>query len=215
MFRDNAVLTTIWAAPKADWTNISAVNTGTMYSNCTSLAGGNGTAYDASSVGLSMSRVDGLNGKRGYFTAKQYRDGEILSLGTWLDKRIEPVHVNLGVDKTFKFKAGNSTPEILSIAEDEFTFELRKDSLTGDLLQTVKTPATSSKPFVSASFDNLVFGPEDVGTHEYWITETQNNDSHISDDGDGTWKAEITINLTSDTITGKKILTYTKNLTQV
>lgn len=53
-----------------DWATESVQRSGSMFLECSSLTGGNGTTYDSSHTDASYARIDGLNGQPGYFTAK-------------------------------------------------------------------------------------------------------------------------------------------------
>ena len=68
MFEGCTSLTTIYAASDADWSGIGTSDG--MFNGCINLVGGNGTEFDPDSVDASRACVDGLNGKSGYFTAK-------------------------------------------------------------------------------------------------------------------------------------------------
>ena len=68
MFEGCASLITIYAASDADWSGISTSDG--MFNGCINLVGGNGTEFDPDSVDASRACIDGLNGKSGYFTAK-------------------------------------------------------------------------------------------------------------------------------------------------
>ena len=70
MFQFCHSLKTIYTAATADWSGTTADSTD-MFTGCSALVGGNGTAYNASSVTAAYARVDGLNGAAGYFTAKE------------------------------------------------------------------------------------------------------------------------------------------------
>ena len=69
MFYGCPALTTIYVG--ADW-DVSNVNNSTeMFTGCTSLKGGAGTAYnDANPKDKTYARIDGLNNQPGYFSAK-------------------------------------------------------------------------------------------------------------------------------------------------
>ena len=70
-------LTTIYAAPDADWSGISAIDSSEdLFSNCPALVGGGGTEFDPNNVDVNRACIDGLNGKPGYFTAKPVYDPE-------------------------------------------------------------------------------------------------------------------------------------------
>lgn len=69
MFNGCKNLSTLYTAPDVDWS--SATSSSSMFYNCTSLTGGNGTAFDSSKINAAYARVDGLNGNAGYFTAKE------------------------------------------------------------------------------------------------------------------------------------------------
>ena len=61
-------LTTIYSSPDTDWSGIE--NSIELFHDCNALIGGNGTEFDPDSVDASRACIDGLNGKSGYFTAK-------------------------------------------------------------------------------------------------------------------------------------------------
>ena len=67
MFYGCSSLTTINC--EDDWSTGSATSDGMFY-GCTSLEGGNGTKYDAGKTDKTYARLDGLDGKPGYFSAK-------------------------------------------------------------------------------------------------------------------------------------------------
>ena len=63
MFDGCAALATITAS---DWS--ATVTSGNMFNGCTSLVGGNGTAYNSSHTNGEYARIDRV-GNPGYFTA--------------------------------------------------------------------------------------------------------------------------------------------------
>ena len=63
-------LTTIYAAAGTDWGSIENIKSSDMFLICESLKGGNNTVYDESKIDKTYARIDGLNGKPGYFTVK-------------------------------------------------------------------------------------------------------------------------------------------------
>ena len=67
MFSYCSSLTTINC--DADWSTGSA-SAGYMFYGCTSLVGGNGTKYNSDKIDVTYARLDGLDGKPGYFSAK-------------------------------------------------------------------------------------------------------------------------------------------------
>ena len=69
MFENCEKLTKIYTKPNADWSRGSYLYI-SMFDGCTSLKGGNGTVYSSDHIDAEYARVDGLNGKPGYFTAK-------------------------------------------------------------------------------------------------------------------------------------------------
>ena len=70
-------LTTIYAAPDADWSGVSAIDSSEdLFSNCPALVGGSGTEFDPNNVDVNRACIDGLNGKPGYFTTKPVYDPE-------------------------------------------------------------------------------------------------------------------------------------------
>ena len=50
------------------FTTAAVTASGLMFSNCTALKGGNGTAFDSSKVDKTYARIDGKDGQPGYFT---------------------------------------------------------------------------------------------------------------------------------------------------
>ena len=68
MFADSNNLKTIYASDKFKDDNIS--NSEGMFSGCTSLVGGAGTAYDEDYIDFTYARIDGGQDEPGYFTAK-------------------------------------------------------------------------------------------------------------------------------------------------
>jgi surface protein len=61
-------LTTIYAAAGTDWGSIENISSGKMFFGCDSLKGGNNTVYHLSKTDKTYARIDGLDGKPGYFT---------------------------------------------------------------------------------------------------------------------------------------------------
>ena len=70
MFFNCSNLTTIYAAAGTDWGSIENINSSDMFIYCDSLKGGNNTVYDESKTDKTYARIDGLDGKPGYFTVK-------------------------------------------------------------------------------------------------------------------------------------------------
>ncbi|MBQ1629325.1 MAG: BspA family leucine-rich repeat surface protein, partial [Treponema sp.] len=70
MFMSCYNLTTIYAAAGTDWGSIENITSYNMFHNCDSLKGGNNTVYDESKRDKTYARIDGLDGKPGYFTIK-------------------------------------------------------------------------------------------------------------------------------------------------
>lgn len=75
MFYNCASLKTIYSSPSADWSKVSSSENMFFYYEGTpskrlTIVGGKGTKYDTTKTDASYARVDGLNGKPGYFTAK-------------------------------------------------------------------------------------------------------------------------------------------------
>ena len=69
MFYGCSALTTIYVG--ADWDVSNVTNSTEMFTDCTSLVGGAGTAYnDANPKDKTYARIDGLNNQPGYFSAK-------------------------------------------------------------------------------------------------------------------------------------------------
>ena len=69
MFCECRALKTIYANSNFSTTSLTS-STG-MFSNCTSLVGGNGTRYSASYTGVSYAKID-KSGTKGYFTQGTY-----------------------------------------------------------------------------------------------------------------------------------------------
>ena len=96
MFHTCSALKTITC--DENWGAYSKLTTSTnMFKNCTSLKGGNGTAYNSTNVDATYARPDGVDGRKGYFTkstatgmdnvqsdkvqgTKVLRDGQLLIL---------------------------------------------------------------------------------------------------------------------------------------
>lgn len=76
MFQSCANLTTIYAAPGTDWSQVSFSNTNNMFQNDTKLVGKDITgnhpdfAFTSGSIKKDYARINGLDGKDGYFTEK-------------------------------------------------------------------------------------------------------------------------------------------------
>ena len=68
MFKQCYQLETIYA--NKDWTEFPNVESTDMFAGCEKLAGSNGTKYSESYTDRTYARRDGLNGKKGYFSAK-------------------------------------------------------------------------------------------------------------------------------------------------
>ncbi|MBQ9293452.1 MAG: hypothetical protein IJ219_00810, partial [Bacteroidaceae bacterium] len=71
MFLACTKLTTICC--DKDWSN-STAESGYMFSGCTSLVGGNGTAFDSNVIDATYARPDGGTENPGYFTAAEKGD---------------------------------------------------------------------------------------------------------------------------------------------
>ena len=84
MFRDCSQLTTIYASE--GWNTDKVKTSSTMFTNCTALVGGEGTAYNSNHTGLDYARIDGGPSSPGYLTYKKAPDGIATSLGT-IDNR--------------------------------------------------------------------------------------------------------------------------------
>ena len=69
MFYNCSKLSTIYAANGANWNKESGLTSVHMFTGCTSLKGGNGTAFSSSATDATYALVDGLNGQPGYFTS--------------------------------------------------------------------------------------------------------------------------------------------------
>ncbi len=63
-------LTTIFVSNLWDFTHVSSLYGFSVFSDCTSLVGGNGTAYNSSYTESNYARIDGKNGLPGYLTLK-------------------------------------------------------------------------------------------------------------------------------------------------
>ncbi|MBQ1585556.1 MAG: BspA family leucine-rich repeat surface protein, partial [Muribaculaceae bacterium] len=68
MFRHSNNLRTIYVGD--GWSTAAVTNSATMFYNCTSLVGGQGTTYDANHVDKTYAHIDGGTSNPGYFTAK-------------------------------------------------------------------------------------------------------------------------------------------------
>ncbi len=69
MFSGDGVLTKITVGD--NWTTANVTTDTNMFSNCTSIKGGSGTTFNSAQIGKEYARVDGLDGKPGYFTSSQ------------------------------------------------------------------------------------------------------------------------------------------------
>lgn len=67
MFSFCTSLETVYAAPGTDLSELECTN---LFYSCTSLQGGNGTAFSEDHIHGEYARIDGLDGKPGYFTQK-------------------------------------------------------------------------------------------------------------------------------------------------
>ncbi len=73
MFAGCTRLETITVSENFVTTSITENNRDTnMFSNCTALVGGNGTVFDSTKTDSEYARIDGLNGRAGYFTYDGY-----------------------------------------------------------------------------------------------------------------------------------------------
>ena len=71
MFYNCSLLTSIYVKPNTDWSTSSVLASSTiMFTGCKNLIGGNGTVFNTNKTDKAYARVDGLDGKPGYFTAK-------------------------------------------------------------------------------------------------------------------------------------------------
>ena len=52
------------------WSTAAVTNSTNMFTNCTSLVGGQGTTYDANHIDKAYAHIDGGTSNPGYFTAK-------------------------------------------------------------------------------------------------------------------------------------------------
>ena len=68
MFSGSSKLTTIYAGD--EWSTAAVTNSNAMFNGCTSLVGGQGTAYDADHVDAEYAHIDGGTANPGYFTEK-------------------------------------------------------------------------------------------------------------------------------------------------
>ena len=82
MFKDCSALTTIYC--DKIWNRSSGLNSDDMFSGCTSLKGGKGTAYNLSNITATYARPDGGTSNLGYFTLPSYAvlstDGTTLTI---------------------------------------------------------------------------------------------------------------------------------------
>ena len=69
MFQNTTNLKTIYASSKYNTSKVSSSRN--MFDDCTSLVGGQGTAYNSTKVDKTYARIDGGSSNPGYFTLKQ------------------------------------------------------------------------------------------------------------------------------------------------
>ena len=82
MFQDCSELTTIYAGD--GWNTNLETSSEDMFSNCTSLVGGNGTTYDASHIDKEYARIDGGTSNPGYFSKHPEAYAELSTDGSTL-----------------------------------------------------------------------------------------------------------------------------------
>ena len=71
MFMSSSNLTTIYASDKFVTNKITDTTLGTyLFSGCTKLVGGAGTAYSSTKIDKTYARIDGGTSSPGYFTSK-------------------------------------------------------------------------------------------------------------------------------------------------
>jgi len=71
MFYICSSLKTIYASSNFTTTKVNNANGTNMFYNCKNLKGGAGTGYQSSQTGKTYARIDGVDGKPGYFTEKK------------------------------------------------------------------------------------------------------------------------------------------------
>ena len=98
MFNDCTNLTTIYVG--SEWSTASVRDSSSVFNNCTSLVGGQGTVYDANHVDVSYAHIDGGPDNPGYFTrsgdapyvapeAYAVLSGDSITLTFYYDKKKE------------------------------------------------------------------------------------------------------------------------------
>ena len=138
VFASNDKLEKVYAVPDADFSGVAAGNR--TFNGCIALSGGAGTQYNVAATSAAMARVDGLDGSTGYFTAKSYKDNDMVNRGTWEDEPIQPAPVMVTVDKVNVIDFGNGITLPAKIGDGEFTFELRRDTVDGEVVASASTP---------------------------------------------------------------------------
>jgi surface protein len=188
MFSGCTALTTIYASVDADWSSTFGIN---MFDGCTSLVGGEDTAYDSGYIDQNYARIDDpYNGKPGYFTVKQ--------------TQTYTVTVNADPTEGGTVTGGGEVPAGESVTVtaregDEYAFEgwYNVDKWVSDEAEYTFTPAGDID--LKAKF---------VRTYPLWIGATRvtagNKDNIPSVTGDGA-KASFdpdTNTLTLENVTG-------------
>ena len=77
MFRGCSALRTIYVGDGWRLSDMAQAVSRNVFNDCTSLVGGQGTAYDANHVGADYAHIDGGSDNPGYFTAKPAMRGDI------------------------------------------------------------------------------------------------------------------------------------------
>jgi hypothetical protein len=198
LFQDANTLQTIYEKPTSNWSEDLPAGTTTTsaFLNITSIKGGAGTAYNASQASsLDYARIDGVNGQKGYFTAKTYQENKMTNLGTWLDTKLPPTKITLSITKDFQ-TTGNGG--YIAIGDGQFTFDLLDgpDPETDNVIATKTTPASAAGS-VRVVFPEMEFTFADIGDHDFWIVERDGGDPHITYGS----PTKITVRVSSSTTT--------------
>ena len=77
MFKGCSALRTIYVGDGWRLSDMAQAVSRNVFNDCTSLVGGQGTAYDANHVGADYAHIDGGSDNPGYFTAKPPMRGDI------------------------------------------------------------------------------------------------------------------------------------------
>jgi hypothetical protein len=78
MFRGSSALRTIYVGDGWQLSDMAQAFSRNVFNDCTSLVGGQGTAYDAAHVGADYAHIDGGPSNPGYFSEKgAYERGDV------------------------------------------------------------------------------------------------------------------------------------------